>query len=138
MTCNERISNSETGYSVVIDGNDRVVYAYLINKDEKIVGDVWLYNLCESPRIPEWTSRDSMPFANSVEYAKDLDSYLELIEVSKFIVQWERSVQDKVMAKILIENVLFAVLIEDEKPGYSILAKKNGPLAKVLIDELSS
>lgn len=34
---------------LIIEDNGRVAYAYLL-KNEKIIGDVWLYNRCVSPK----------------------------------------------------------------------------------------
>ena len=45
-------------YSVVIEDDGRVAYAYLLHDDE-IVGDVWLYNHGPAPAEPEWRSPDA-------------------------------------------------------------------------------
>jgi len=61
--------NIKLDYSVVIEDDGKVAYAYLLNKDE-IVSDVWLYNQRQTPEQPEWTEKSRMPFLNPRNYAK--------------------------------------------------------------------
>src|SRR5579872_3891146 len=57
-------------YSIIIEDNGKVCYAYLIYKGD-ITGDVWLYNQIDAPTKVEW-KREEMPFLNPKEFAKDV------------------------------------------------------------------
>ena len=37
-------------YTLTFEGDSKVAYAYL-KKEDKIVGDVWIYNRCETPNL---------------------------------------------------------------------------------------
>lgn len=132
MTCNGKFLHPDSGYSVVFDDDGRVVYAYLLNESEAIVGDVWLYNHCASPSEPEWKDPEKMPFANPVGFVKATEDFSPVKDISEVRVQWGSSDAGTVKANVFIHNELFATLVEGEKPGWSIMAAKNGPLAKVM------
>lgn len=132
MTCDGKFLNQESGYSVVFDDDGRVAYAYLLDESEAIVGDVWLYNRCASPPVPEWKNPEKMPFANPIGFVKGDEDFVPVKDISEVKVQWESSSDGAVKANLFIRDELFAVLVEGAKPGWSILAAKDGPLAKVL------
>ena len=118
-------------FAVAIDDDGRVAYAYLLKLDE-MCADVWLYNRCETPEEPEWLmGPELLPFANSREYVKD-DSYKILpVTEDDFDVHYEFNEDDEfARAYIYIKDKLIASLAEGEKPGYSNLVSKSGPLAK--------
>jgi hypothetical protein len=125
------INDPESGYSVVLDDDGRVVYAYLRDAGNKIVGDVWLFNRIEAPSIPEWTSPERAPFANPADYVRHIDN-LHVDDLSDFEVSWGRSRDGSVQATIVLKGTRFAVLAEGSKPGWSILTAKDGPLARAL------
>jgi hypothetical protein len=133
MTCDGRFIDDRTGYSTVFDDDGRVAYCYLLDESESIVGDVWLYNRCSTPVDPEWKDPENMPFANPQAYvnAATHDVVQVVDTISDVSVDWDDE-SGKVKANILIRNKLFAILIEGVKPGWSVLASKDGPLAKVL------
>jgi len=131
MICDGKFLNLDSGYSVVFDDDGRVAYAYLLNQSDVIVGDVWLYNRCTSPLKPEWKDPNKMPFANPVGFVKVNEDFSPVVDISEVRIQW-RSSDGAVRADVFIRDNLFAVLVEGEKPGWSILAAKNGPLAKVM------
>jgi hypothetical protein len=116
-------------FSVVIEDDDRVAYAYLL-EDEKIVGDVWLYNRVSAPLVPEWNDRTKAPFLNPQGFASEIGR--PLTETAKPEVVWIRRNAKFVRAEIYFANDLLAVLGPGERPGRSRNALKNGPLAKML------
>jgi hypothetical protein len=124
-------SDPVSGYSVVLEDDGRVAYAYLRNADGRIVGDVWLFNRIEAPATPEWTTPEKAPFANPADYVRH-DDELQVDDISALEINWERSRDGSVQAIILFNGTRFAVLTEGAKPGRSILAARDGPLAKVL------
>lgn len=131
MTCDGQFFNQELGFSVVFDDDGRVAYAYLLDASDRVVGDVWLYNRCVSPVEPEWKEPENMPFANPENYVNSSESFKPVDDISEVKVSWSLQ-SDGVKASVLIRNQLFAILVEGAKPGWSFLAGKDGPLAKVL------
>lgn len=114
-----------TSYSVVVEDDGRVAYAYLCN-ERKIVADVWLYNRDKSPDEPEWSDRSLAPFANPSAYALEFD-LSPISDKRDVAVAWQN---DPISATISIHGKNWAVLREGFKPGYCRLAKKAGPLAR--------
>lgn len=133
MTCDSKFIDNRTGYSAIFDDDGRVAYAYLLDESGSIVSDVWLYNRCSTPVEPEWKAPENMPFANSQAYVNNIthDVFQVVDTISDVNVAWSDEF-GRVKANILIHNELFATLIDGIKPGWSVLASKDGPLAKVL------
>jgi hypothetical protein len=124
--------NLKRGYSVIIEDNSEVAYAYLLSNDE-IVGDVWLFNHKIS-EITEWNNPDEMPFSNKKNFI-DLDKHHA---ISKKIVNLEVKVieieNNDIIACIYDNDVLISTLKHGSSPGWSALVIKDGPLARQLID----
>jgi len=127
-----RNSEKSGKYSVVIEDNGRVAYAYLLENDE-IIGDVWIYNCDPTPNKPEWDIPSKMPFLNSKTYVAE-NRIPNIEKESDWHVKWHCNGQvlERVELLCLKENLLIAVLKPNSKPGWSYFAKKDGPLAKVL------
>ena len=109
--------------AVIVEVDDRVAYAYLLENDE-IVGDVWLYNVAPTPETVDWRDRDAMPFLNprsfcSDEPAPDLRQDVEC-----------RWVEDAV--EICAGGIVVGRLAAGAKPGWSRMARMDGPLARTL------
>ena len=130
MVYDDRYINKKSGYSVIFEDDGRVAYAYLLDPNDKIVADVWLYNRCPTPAQPEWSNPDGMPFANPEAFVKDHTHLSNADFVPDVSIEWPDSPITE--ARLYIQKHLFAVLIEGIKPGWSHLAKKDGPLAKTL------
>lgn len=114
-------------YSVMIEDDDKVCYAYLLI-DNEIVGDVWLYNTMKSPVEAEWHSPDNLPFLNPIEFIKEnIEPFDDETTIN---INWNS--ENKVVAQIYISNRLIASLSEGDFPGSSSLVIKDGPLAKVI------
>lgn len=131
MICDGQFTDSRTGYSVIFDDDGRVAYAYLLNPKGELVADVWLYNRCKTPESPEWKNPDRMPFANSAAYSKDHTDFFGVEHISDVSVHWLAG--EVIEAQINIRGNHFASLAEGDKPGWCCMAKKDGPLAKVLM-----
>lgn len=134
MTCDLRYYRQGKGSAAVdIDDNGRVAYAYLLDENGTIVSDVWLYNSAETPQMPEWQDKRLMPFANPIDYVDvEWSAKTPLIENEADVqVTWEVE-GGMLSAYVHLFGELFAVLQSGAKPGWSRLAAKSGPLAKVL------
>lgn len=114
---------SGTQLRVVIEDDERVAYAYLMDSNGSIVGDVWLYNVAETPQKPEWTDRAKMPFLNPREFC-NTETVPRVTSESKVSCVAHEDYVD-----IEVDGVLVARLKVGAKPGWSRLASKDGPLA---------
>jgi hypothetical protein len=115
--------------SAIFEDNGRVAYAYVLANGE-IEGDVWLYNHGEAPVRPEWNDADMAPFKNPFEFAHNMQNPPDNEANVKF--QWEEEKDEFAHLRVYIRGELFGVLKVGSKPGWSKLAKKDGPLAKAL------
>lgn len=59
--------DTDKRYSVVVEDDGRVCYAYLL-LDGEIVADVWLYNSAETPNDIDRQSKGDLPFLNPSTY----------------------------------------------------------------------
>jgi hypothetical protein len=116
--------------SVLIEDNGRVGYAYLLDADGQICGDVWLYNRCRAPTEPELVDREKAPFANPAPYV-NTDEFSLPTSASEFSIEWERQ-GDHCIASVFLRLKLIAKLGDGTKPGWAALAGRDGLLAKVL------
>jgi hypothetical protein len=111
---------------VVIEDDDRVAYAYLL-RGETIVSMVWLYNVGTSPVTVDPEDTNSMPFQNPAKYCSSSKALPRLSARSPLRCEWSDS-----GVSIFLDNRFIARLEAGVEPGWSILAAKNGPLAKRL------
>ncbi|MCS4225784.1 hypothetical protein [Sphingobacterium sp. BIGb0165] len=120
------VSNDNPEFSVFIEDDDKVCYAYLWKEGEKIIADVWLYNSAPTPVEPEWDSQENLPFLNPIAFVGE---NLEPFNASTIVeVNWEFG--DETVAKIFVSSRLIAKLTEGSCPGWSSLVRKDGPLAQ--------
>lgn len=117
-------------YRLTFDDDGRVAYAYLKHFN-KIVGDVWIYNRCETPDEPEWRDRTKAPFANPRAYTLADGRMRDPVALDDVQVRWDAD-DGHVTAYIYISGDLVASVREGDKPGRSKFAAKDGPLAKRL------
>jgi hypothetical protein len=124
-------------HKCVVEDNGRVAYAYLI-RDNKMIGDLWLYNQAESPAEPEWRDRTKMPFLNPASFV-DVGTMAEPLQSSDDIAaEWELG-GDGVATKLALylHGQLYGILAPMVKPGWCIAVLKDGPLAKRLTPDSS-
>ena len=116
-------------YSIVIEDDGRVCYAYLL-QDDKIIGDIWLYNQSDAPSKTEWR-REDMPFLNPREFLKDGIVLKPITSDKEIGLEWVFSDKSGVLdqVRIFIHGLLTAIVKPDSKPGWSVNVVKDGPLA---------
>jgi hypothetical protein len=124
--------NERSGFSVVFEDDGRVAYAYLLDRNKEIVADVWVYNSSETPREAEWSDRQRMPFVNPADFVRNDVAYERAGGAFDVEVGWEMVDISTPKASVFIQGKLLAVLTPGAKPGWSLLAAQDGPLAKVL------
>jgi len=119
------VSDDHPEFAVLIEDDDKVCYAYLLN-EERIVGDIWLYNSVPTPRESEWHKRENLPFLNPAEFVKE---NLEAFDaISPVEVTWDLG--EETVANIFLASRLIAKLTVGSFPGWSSLVTKDGPLAQ--------
>lgn len=122
--------NDELEAKVVFDDDGKTGYAYLI-VGEKVVGDVWLYNVGEPPQRPEWPERDKMPFANPAGFVSKED-FEPIVDPDEIAVDWEGGSGGLPQVSIFLKGTKHALLRPGAKPGWCRLAIKPSPVAKPL------
>lgn len=118
---------------LTFDDDGKVAYAYL-KKENRIVGDVWLYNRCETPEVPEWKDRNKIPFANCKSYMSEEGRIKDPVGPDDVHVEWNCEHKTPVACVYVFKNLLGVVGVDD-KPGFARFAIHNGPLAKVMVIE---
>lgn len=125
-------TDAKTGYAVVFHDDGRVAYGYLYDPNNEIIADIWLYNRCETPREPEWRTRDMLPFANPIEYSKGHEGFTPVNDNSEVTVKCAPQDHGGMRAIIYIRGEVFGIMEDGSKPGWARMAAKDGPLANVL------
>jgi hypothetical protein len=119
-----------TGFTVCVDDDGRVAWAYLRAPDGELVGDVWLYNHGPAPDEVDWTDPSAVPFLNPSSHARDLEQAPPRGR-DDFSVEWTLD-GELLLADIFLRGELLARLTPGSQPGWSTLAKEDGPCARVL------
>jgi len=126
-------------YSVIVEDDGAVCYAYLWHK-EKIVADVWLYNRTNTPIDAPWklpNARELLPFKNAKKFVSD--DYFKPPESNNEIrAQARLSGQHLLCVDIFFHEKHVATLVPGCKPSFALMAKCNGPLAKLLSERYSA
>ena len=113
-------------WSAIVEDDGRVAYAYLLDEG-RIVADVWLYNRAATPEAPEWGDRDTAPFLNPRGFAAQDDFTPPADETEVGIEWWE--MDGRHCPWIILSGRRHALLAPGRKPGWCVLAAKDGPLA---------
>ena len=119
-----------TRHFVFVEDDGSVAYAYLLDSDQNIVGDVWLYNVGPAPVEPPWSLAESEPpFKNPMRYIRSGGDILPIIEPSEIAVSWVSKDGALIQAQVSIRGEKVAVLAPGKSPGWSSLVSEDGPLA---------
>ncbi|SHH75633.1 hypothetical protein SAMN04488109_5171 [Chryseolinea serpens] len=129
--CIKAVCEWNERYSVVVEDDHRVCYAYLL-QDDKIVGDVWLYNSIADPVSTDWKNREDMPFLNPIRYIKPGVKISPVTDTCEIEMVWKMQGQDVSDVDIYVRKDLLAKL-KMSRPGWSTIVSEDGPLAKVLM-----
>lgn len=119
------VCEENTQYSVVVEDDSKVAYAYLF-KGSEVIGDVWLYNQASTPLIAKWDKKN-LPFLNPNEFVKEHIS--PIVNDSEVTVVWYFTyVGEFESVLIYIHGKLTAKLSIGSMPGWSRCVLKDGPL----------
>lgn len=124
-----------TKFSLIFEDDGRVCYAYLLQNTD-IIGDIWLYNQSPTPLDTIWNKTD-LPFLNPAEFVKDDIIIQPITSESEIDIGWSYFSGECILGqvKIFVRGKLLAIMKPGSTPGWSIAVKKDGPLAKKLINE---
>ena len=125
---NQFVAEGHENFSIVIEDDGNVCYAYLLDGDE-IIGDVWLYNQSPTPEFVDWNDSLSMPFLNPKVYVDESIEIEVFTDNSNIYLNWNFKEEKLESVSIYLENKLIAILKPSCKPSWSSLVKKDGPLA---------
>lgn len=124
-------SSPDRAWSVVFDDNGQTGYAYLLARGQ-IVSDVWLYNRGPAPRDPPWkTHPNAAPYENPRDCAAEA-SFEFPASGADIHVTWEQALDGSLKAIILLRGQPIGVLSSSTTPGWSRLATKESPIARVM------
>ncbi|MFL6138446.1 MAG: hypothetical protein ACJ74O_11665 [Frankiaceae bacterium] len=121
-----RFDREDGRATVVVEEDERVCYAYFLD-DGRITGDVWLYNVGETPATPEWTDPDRAPFRNPAAYVHP-DAARPPADETGVEVRW----RPDGTAEVSLDGQVLGSLASGERPGRALLAARPGPAAGVL------
>lgn len=120
----------DENYSVLIEDDGRVAYAYLLEYGD-VIGDVWLYNQDAAPTDNNWVNQTT-PYLNPAEYLTRDAAIAPIKHESHIRCEWTESPNDGLIeVGISIRGKFIANIISGSKPGWSVLVVKDGPLAQV-------
>ena len=126
----ESIEDSEAFWATFED-DGRAAYLYL-GTEIGIVADVWLYNRLPAPDRSEFSKRKNLPFMNPREFISD-ELVDPVTDEADLAFEWKKgAAAGEVEVTLRIRGVLFARLVPGARPGWSRLAVKESPVAKVL------
>ena len=127
-------SSDGIDYELSIDDDGQACYAYLLDSDGKICADLWLYNRGQTP--DRFEDPRGVPPRNPAQFVGDMRFQLPE-SPDDFSAQWWRE-GGVLYARVFIRKALVGILVPGKKPGWSIMAKKDGPVAKVLVSSSQS
>jgi hypothetical protein len=120
----------DDNYSVLIEDDGRVAYAYLLEYGD-VIGDVWLYNQEAAPTDSNWANQSS-PYLNPAEYLDKGAAIAPIKNEKEVRCEWTESLNDgSIEVGIWLRDKFIAQVSAGSKPGWSVLVIKNGPLALV-------
>lgn len=122
-------TSDDPRYRVEFEDNGKVAYGYIV-ADEKIVSDVWLYNNGETPVVSPWRNGpEGMPFRNPIDFAGPL-CFEPVKGAAELAFKWIYGNDGiPVAVEFWIRGKLYARVTTESKPGWCVLAVKDGPLA---------
>ena len=126
-----QIRDANSDFSLVVEADDRAAYGYLLERQD-FVADVWLFN-CQPTPDQFIVFRDGRAPLNSKEFVstEPFDPRLLADQVS---ARWRYDGVRMVGVEIYLRERLHGFLKPGSKPGWCILAAKDGPVALALRD----
>lgn len=73
-------------YSIIIEDDGKVAYAYLILAKE-IIGDLWLYNNATAPEEINWKQQE-LPYLNPLTFLKEGIQIAPIVNRQELLCHW--------------------------------------------------
>jgi hypothetical protein len=125
------VRDPQSDLEAVFEDDGRVAYAYVV-KDRRILADVWVYNRAPAPAQPEWKDRERAPFLNPRDYVTDdADRFEPAASEKDLALEWVSEGTDRIVV-LKVRGKVAAKLGPGMRPGFATLARRDGPLARVL------
>lgn len=127
---NQFIFKERSNYSIIINDDGIVAYAYLLD-GENIISDLWIYN-SSVQLYKDWNNitEEDLPLQNLDQYILKKIDLLQEEDIVK--VDWFFNNQ-YIKATIYINNTLIGYLDNIDTVGYSTLVNQDTPIAKKYI-----
>ncbi len=126
MTCDEvflEFADPTGQFMLIVEDDGRVAYSYLL-KRERIVADVWLYNVGPAPEVPEWKMGGRPPFLNPADCCEHPLGGPGLSADNVVSVDWHGS-----SAELFVDGIHWASLEPGSRPGRCRHATRPSPVA---------
>ena len=125
------VLDGPAGQQLILEEDDcGAAYAYLLD-DQRIVGDVWLYNVVAGPIEAPRTGTDRRPpFLNPQSLTKPEEHRRRIGRPVTVEARWSEGT-----VEVFFDGRLEARLWEGAKPGQAFMAAASGPLARTLPGE---
>lgn len=114
---------------VIFEDDGKVAYAYLL-VEGVISGDVWLYNVSDTPEEPEGRDPDQLPFLNSRRFVEE-EIFEPIDDRNDVVVIWHDCPEGR-QATLELKGRVHAILRPNSKPGWCRLAVRASSLARPL------
>jgi hypothetical protein len=130
MSFSKTFTHPELALSVVVDDDDRLGVALLLDPSGDIIGDVWLYNRLPAPEVVDFGDPTQAPFLNPASLARPLP-FDPPHDADELAVEWLVD-EELLLADIFVSGLHLARLSPGSTPGWNVLALAEGPLARPL------
>ena len=128
------VQSPDRRHRVVIEDDGRVAYAYMLDGQNSIVADLWLYNRCPAPAEPEWDNPNNAPFANPSAFVSRTETPEFPASTQDLFVKWS-TLSDATVVEVFLKGQWIGKLKEGMKPGWARFAKIDGPLALAMAED---
>jgi hypothetical protein len=125
------VKDPESDLHAIFEDDGRVAYAYVV-KDKRILADVWVYNRAPAPAEPEWRDRERAPFLNPRDHVSDeAEQFTPAASDDHVALEWMNEGDARVVV-VKVHGQVVAKVGPGMRPGFAALARRDGPLARVL------
>ena len=106
-----------------------------MHSDGGVVADVWLYNRDDTPQRLDWDVRGRMPmpYRNAAKFVRSENLFNLPQSETDIEIVWIENNLGESGATGMLRGRPIAELFVGETPGRSIMALKDGPLARKMI-----
>jgi hypothetical protein len=127
-------TDDSRGFRVIVEDDGEAAFAYLEDLDATTYAAVWLYNRNRNSPLVIPKSPEDLPSPNRPDAVVDIE-FRPIEDGSDVDVYFQGTSRNDWSAMIYIRSRLHAYLRADDRTGWCVLAKINGPYAKRMVAE---